>query len=179
MFSAGTAPVRSLPELTEHFVQSPGLCRRDLSHLLLDHDGISDRLILHLVVDASSVQGIAYDVLPLEGESAFSHKLPEALNIFPDAFVPRREKDVLQLCQPSRVRDHRIFIGRQRSFLAPEIVLHIALVFPGWRRSDRHREIDGFAERLCTRQILRALGLHSSHSTLPMSHSLLRGLAAV
>lgn len=70
MFSAETAPVRSLPELTEHFVQSLGLCRRDLSHLLLDHDGISDRLILHLVVDASSVQGIAYDVLPLEGESA-------------------------------------------------------------------------------------------------------------
>jgi hypothetical protein len=30
MFSAGTAPVRLLPELTEHFVQPLDLCRRDL-----------------------------------------------------------------------------------------------------------------------------------------------------
>src|SRR5262245_12326156 len=139
MFSAGTTSVRSLSELTEHFVQSLGLCCRDLPQLLLDHDGIGDRLILHLVVDASSVEGIAYDVLPLEGESAFGDKLPEPFDIFPAALIPRREKDVLQLCKPSKVRDHVICIGRRRSFLAPEVMYHIALVFPGRRRSDRHR----------------------------------------
>jgi MFS family permease len=73
-----------------------------ISNLLVDHDGISDRLILHLVIDASSVQGIAYDVLPLEVESAFSDKLPEALNIFSAPLVPRREEDVSSCASPRR-----------------------------------------------------------------------------
>src|SRR5262245_25045043 len=130
VLSTGTTPARSLLELTEHFVQPLGLCRRYLPHLLLDQDGINNRLILHLVVDASSVQGITYDVLPFEGEPASCDKLPEALHVLPAPLVPRREKDVLQLCQSSKVRIHRIFIGRHRSFLAPEVVLDHAPVFP-------------------------------------------------